>query len=124
MSYQSSLSVIDYLQEETNKTARKMAVQIDQKVVLQTPRDTGRARANWLVYVDQPLSFSSIDAVDFAGNATINTGIQKIGTAKFKSWPQINIINGLPYIERLNQGWSAQAGSFYVDKIINGVVNG
>lgn len=75
-------------------------------VVLATPVDTGRARANWQVALNQPAT-AVLDDTDRSGQATIAKGQQVVAT--YKDGAQLRITNNLPYIDRLNAGHSAQA---------------
>lgn len=95
---------------------RKIGMQALRGVVMRTPVDTGRARSNWQVSVDTPL-LTNINAyapgtklgIGEAGNAqaTIQAGSAIIDNAK--PFGMIFISNGLPYINRLEHGWSGQA---------------
>lgn len=98
---------------------RRVALNIDSALVLTTPVDTGRARSNWQVSIgktaagtiDQPMSPS-----ETVGNA-------KSELAKLRdSDDRIHITNNLPYIQRLNEGWSPQQPPGYVDTAIATVV--
>lgn len=83
----------------TESVVRKTAFDIDRELVQQTPVDTGRARSNWLPSINTPR------------NDTVETG-QKPDilpiTASYKINETIFIANNLPYIQRLNNGWSGQ----------------
>ncbi|PSL23474.1 hypothetical protein [Dyadobacter jiangsuensis] len=70
----------------------------------------GRARANWNIDINTvDLSVTeSTDAPDTV--QAINV------TAKYKVKDTIYISNNLPYIQRLNEGWSSQAPENFVDK--------
>lgn len=95
--------------EDVIKTA---ALAADSAIVLSTPVDTGAARANWIVsfaaptdrviFVDGKLSKSEASTISLAeAKKVINTW--KIGKGS------IFIANSLPYINRLDNGSSAQA---------------
>jgi hypothetical protein len=66
----------------------------------------GRARANWIFTVDAP-STATIDAVDPTGNTTKGRLEAQIKTSPVGDITYI--VNNLPYIERLELGWSKQA---------------
>jgi hypothetical protein len=85
--------------ELTEKVVRKTAFDIDNEIVAQTPVDTGRARANWLPSLSTPRT----DTVE-AGQKPDITPI----TNAYRLNDTIFITNNLPYIERLNNGWSGQ----------------
>lgn len=102
---------------ESNADAlvREVALAVDATVVIATPVDTGRARANWQVNIDSPAS-GTVEAKDQSGQAAIAEGQAVI--EKYKGNKSIHITNNLPYIGRLNEGWSAQAPSGFVEKAV------
>lgn len=102
---------------ETNADAvtRKVALAVDSAVVIATPVDTGRARSNWQVNLGGPAS-GTRGALDQTGQAAIAEGRTEI--AKYRGGSAIHITNNLPYIGRLNDGWSAQAPSGFVEKAV------
>lgn len=91
---------------------RHLALQALNGVVLKSPVDTGRFRANWNVsFGTQNLSTST--KTDKSGQETIAAGRTMID-----SLTQLNVVwlsNNLPYANRLENGWSKQAP--------NGMVN-
>lgn len=89
-----------------DQVIRKVAIDMTSRIVLRTPVDTGRARANWTVSLGSPVYASGVQ-VDKTGAATISRGTAALGA--FKAGPSIWIANGLPYIERLEDGYSGQA---------------
>lgn len=68
----------------------------------------GRARANWQVSTVFPGN-SEIEAIDPGGDATEAQGIAAVGSAQ--PFGTIWIYNNVPYIRRLEDGWSTQAPS-------------
>lgn len=87
---------------------RKVGLDMTSRIVLRTPVDTGRARANWQCAIGAPAS-GLLDVTDKTGGSTIAAASQKL--ASFKAGPSIWITNGLPYIGRLEDGYSGQAPS-------------
>jgi hypothetical protein len=67
----------------------------------------GRARANWQVDLLDPDESSQVEGEDKSGASTIATGASAIGRAQFGN--VIWLYNNLPYIVRLEYGWSQQA---------------
>lgn len=114
MSYAKSISVIGDLDAEVRKQRNELAFRIDGRLVRETPVDTGEARINWIV------SDGSADSthLDFGGDAdqAIAQGQAAIEGAKI--YTELFIQNNAPHIERLNEGWSEQAPSGYIDAII------
>lgn len=87
---------------------RKVVMEMVSRVVLRTPVDTGRARANWQTTIGAPAS-TTLEAVDKAGSGAINRGVEISG--RFPMGSTVWISNGLPYASRLEYGWSQQAPS-------------
>lgn len=83
----------------TEAVVRKTAIGIDSEIVAQTPVDTGRARSNWLPSINSPRN----DTVEIGQKPEIIS----VATG-YKLDDTIFIANNLPYIERLNNGWSQQ----------------
>lgn len=98
-----------------DRLVRRCALATDAAVVIATPVDTGRARSNWQVELGQPAS-GVLESTDKSGQGAISQGKEAI--AKYKSGTSVNITNNLPYIERLNDGWSAQAPAGFVEKAV------
>ena len=101
--------------------SKKVAGEMLQMVVVQTPVDTGQARGNWRVNVGS-VDTSTTENTDRSGQGTISKGIAAIqaggGLGKV-----VYISNSLRYIERLNNGWSMQAPANFVELSFQSVVN-
>lgn len=74
----------------------------------------GRARANW--QVRRTLTDNQLEKVDQSqdGQETVDRGLADLSKIQ-KPYGIIWIFNNLPYIVRLEQGWSSQAGQGMVD---------
>ena len=75
---------------------------------MKTPVDTGRARGNWQTTIGKPAT-GNVDAEDKGGGATI----AKVAGA-VQGWDGMGdafLSNNLPYINRLENGYSGQAPS-------------
>jgi len=84
---------------EINLVVRKISLDAYTRVTKKTPVDTGRARANWNLsvgYIDDTTTQSVMQKSPMLPK---NTGLTKA----------IYITNSLPYINRLEHGWSKQA---------------
>lgn len=99
--------------EFVGDTLRTLALDIDRRLILETPVDTGAARANWLASVGSPNGSATEET---SQQAAINKGAVTISGAG--DYSTIYVQNNLSYIQRLNEGWSEQAGSGYIDQII------
>jgi hypothetical protein len=78
-----------------------------------TPVDTGRARSNWIVRIGEASSEvrepAEVGSVLAEGQAVIS---------QYRGGSSIHITNNLPYINRLNEGWSAQASPGFVETAV------
>lgn len=108
----------DRVADNADRLVRRCALAIDAAVVLATPVDTGRARANWQVEIGA-VPTGVVEPTDKSGASAINKAKDTIasynGNAADKS---VYITNNLPYIERLNDGWSAQAPAGFVETAV------
>lgn len=96
-----------------NQIIRLVALEALKNVVLATPVDTGRARSNWFIGIDSPVE-DETDDTDYQSNLATES-------KKLLSPVGSNIIwltNNLPYIVRLNEGWSEQAPEGFVEKSV------
>lgn len=91
----------------SEKAVRKAAIAADTTVVMTTPVDTGRARANWFATVGLPANLQ-LDNTDPSG-ATAMSQAQAVIAGWKRGQGSIFITNSLPYIVPLEEGSSAQA---------------
>jgi HK97 gp10 family phage protein len=98
-------------------TLRKVALVANQTVVMATPVDTGRARANWQISIDTTIDG---EVGDMSAQAAITRN-----AAVIKGYRNGAIIlqNNVPYISALNNGSSAQAPAGFVEKAIQAAAN-
>lgn len=96
----------DKAKDRADLVVRKVALDVGSRVVMRSPVDTGRFRANWQYGVGQP-NPTVLEAVDKDGS----TSIARIsaGSATAKLGDVIYVSNSLPYALRLEAGWSQQA---------------
>lgn len=110
--------------KNADEIVRKVALAADQTITMATPVDTGRARANWQVGIGA----APAETVEYSGGGAGAAGYA-IGAAAnvvtaYKGQPGgIWLVNNLPYIQRLNEGWSAQAPAKFVEQAIDTAVN-
>lgn len=112
------------VEQGADALVRKVAMAADQAVVMGTPVDTGRARSNWIVSLGVPAT-GIIDAYapgesrsTEAANtqAALDHGEAVISRYTGGEGTSIHITNNLPYIQRLNDGYSAQAPANFVEQ--------
>lgn len=106
--------------KNTDTLMKKVILGVDQALVLATPVDTGRARANWrasigadiLETLPQPASPS-------AGAASAIKAGQDVALAyNGDGSPIVHISNNLNYMKYLNEGSSQQAPANFVNQAL------
>jgi len=94
----------------TDKAMREVlqatALKLTASIIKRTPVDTGRARGNWQVGINNKPD-SVVATTDKSGNAALSNGANTIRTAG--TTDTISVINNLPYIQKLENGSSQQA---------------
>lgn len=80
---------------------KKLVVDIDKRLVLRSPVDTGRFRANWVVG-NGNVNYTTKDSFTAANNTLEINAIKVNGQIVY-------ITNSLPYANRLEYGYSKQA---------------
>jgi len=92
--------------ENADKWVRDVVLEVTRRVVIRSPVDTGRFRANWRVSADARSTGMSA-AIDPSGAASISAAGSAVPV---KAAGQVYFLqNNLPYARRLEYGWSQQA---------------
>ena len=86
---------------------RKVSIDVLSRLVLRSPVDTGRFRANWQIGIGSVGYI--LDSFDVSGRKTIAEGTARI--EKINLGQSVWISNSLPYGPRLENGYSKQAPS-------------
>lgn len=95
------------LEEKTTRYIRAYAITLLNNLVFATPVLTGRARGSWIVSVNAPDDYQA-KLIDKNGNRVYNNGVSRI-EKRYKGLDDaIYIQSNLPYIDRLDKGWSQQ----------------
>jgi len=103
---------------------REAALAAQQALVSATPVDTGRARANWQMSVDDPIVTPREAYVEgergSTGSANTAAALSQGRKAiqDYSAGSRIHITNNLDYIDRLNNGSSAQAPGLFVERAV------
>jgi hypothetical protein len=121
---------IDKTSKTVDAEVRKICLDLLTGIVLKTPVDTGRARANWFTSIGSPSS----STINFTGDTgrgisapnrsaasaeAISRGSSVIAKA---TGNVLWITNNLPYIYRLEfEGWSRQAPAGMVRVTVNDI---
>lgn len=99
-----------------DQLVRKVCLAVDSAVVLATPVDTGRARSNWQVDLNNAPAGTLPEPASPAEGVTRATAEAAEKAKAYKAGDTVHITNNLPYIGRLNEGWSAQAPAGFVEE--------
>lgn len=110
-----SAPIGDELEAIVNGDARATALNLLNGLVRVTPVDTGRAEGNWFVSTGSP---NRSKEEERRSNQALSEGQAVILSAEDKEYPTITISNNLPYIQRLNDGYSDQAPKKFVESEI------
>jgi hypothetical protein len=82
---------------------RATVFEVGSAIIRQTPVDTGRARGNWQASVGSPIGSETSNTSEGAAIAKVNSAANaSIGDIFY-------LTNNLPYIRRLEYGYSDQA---------------
>lgn len=99
---------VKQVKEMSTRRFRRIGMHALGQVVTRTPVKAGVARANWNVTVNATEETHSFDKKDPGGGLATNAGKMVISGAKLGD--TIHLTNTVPYIERLEDGWSKQQG--------------
>lgn len=105
--------------EQARMIFQKIALDLDSRIVLGTPVDTGRARGNWFPSLNSPSTAVDLSATDKSGAVAQGRLSGVIAGAKLGD--TIWQTNNLPYILPLENGHSGQAPEGMVDINLNAV---
>lgn len=105
--------------EQARLIFRKIALELDARIVLSTPVDTGRARGNWFPSINTPATVVNPTAADKSGGAAMAAAEAVVASAEIGD--MIWFANNLPYILPLENGHSKQAPQGMVDVNLNAV---
>lgn len=91
----------------TDDVVQKITMELFRAVILRTPVDTGRARGNWECTVGRPGTKVDQSAADRAGSGALSAASGVV--SKTPAGSIVYLSNNLPYIRRLEYGYSKQA---------------
>lgn len=117
--------VADTVDRNSDTLTRRVAIKVDQVVVMGTPVDTGRARSNWITSLGSARRDTLSPYAPGEGGSTGSANAQaamdqcEAVVAHYQHGNEIHIANSLPYIGKLNEGSSAQAPANFVEESVN-----
>lgn len=97
---------VEKAKKNPEKVMRQVSIKLFSAIIKATPVDTGRARNNWFASGGIPSQETTTYGAP-QGTATIQRATAVINTAT--DWSEFTLTNNLPYIQRLEYGWSQQA---------------
>ena len=112
------------IDEATSKLAVDTALTIVGDLAFKTPVDTSQALSNWIVTLETPSSdkikphFPGEGGSTQKASAAETTNQARKMLAGKKPGQRIFITNNLPYIRRLNDGYSKQAPAGFVERAV------
>lgn len=104
-------------QKNANVVVKNIASNAIRDVCLKTPVDTGQARGNWRLKANAPDTGVYLGPAyyDKSGIATAAQGIQSIYRSNASVF---YLTNNVPYIQRLNEGYSKQAPALFIETCV------
>lgn len=102
---------VEKAKKNPEKVMRQVSIKLFSAIIKATPVDTGRARNNWFASGSTPSQETTTYGA-LQGTATIQRATTVINTAS--DWHEFTLTNNLPYIQRLEYGWSKQAPQGFV----------
>ena len=121
----------DNLHNGVTRVMRQVGLETLRDLTVSTPVDTGRARSNWLVGVNAPPT-SEIEpyAVGSKGSTgganaqmAFDAGEIVIKGFENKGDDTLYLRNNLDYIDKLNDGFSRQAGAHFIESAVKGATD-
>lgn len=109
---------------DASKVAVDVALAIVGDLAYSTPVDTSQAISNWITTLEAPANFKQDPYYQGEGGSTYRASAAetinqaKAALANKKPGQTIYITNNLPYIKRLNDGYSAQEPAGFVERAI------
>lgn len=102
-----------------DRAVKETAIAVLDTVVHKTPHDTGQARRNWQVAIRSARPINTpLEETDYEGDRTVAEGTAIIRSTARQPGQVVFITNALPYIQRLNEGWSQQAPAGFVEQCV------
>jgi len=104
--------------EKLDAVAVLTGIELTARLVGATPIDEGTAKGNWNAAINEPDHDTDEDR---RGPDAIRDASRIFQELKLSEGDTGYVSNALPYIERLNNGWSQQAPSAFVQLTVAGM---
>ncbi|MFZ5669125.1 MAG: HK97 gp10 family phage protein [Pseudomonadota bacterium] len=92
--------------ERADEVVRGVTLELASRIIVRSPVDTGRFRANWRLGVGGPVS-GTLETTDKDGQGALS-GVAA-ALPQRAAGTVLYLTNNLPYAWRLENGWSGQA---------------
>lgn len=109
--------VVQALKQFTEKHIKIIVLDATANLIEDTPRDTGWARSNWIPSIGKQREDTD-GSPEAVSQAAQQLGIAQVATSYTLERGPIYITNNVPYIRRLNDGWSKQAPAGFIQAAI------
>jgi hypothetical protein len=118
-------AIVADLARHSEDAIRRLASEVHAELVEATPIDIGWARANWVPSVGAPFLTDPITDPE-ATDVQVQLGAASAGLGAVANYTLADgaafVSNNVPYIRRLDEGWSAQAPAGFVKAAIERAV--
>lgn len=105
----------EHYREKIHKTMKMAVVECLRELITVTPVDTGRARYGYFCSVGTPSQTVPPEG-DYSTPPDANARANEMGNYTIDN--TLYITNRVPYIGRLNNGWSKQAPARFVERAV------
>lgn len=92
--------------DDADRRVREVTLEVASRIIVRSPVDTGRFRANWRLGVGGPVT-GTVEATDKTGDQT--TGAIAAALPAKAAGTVLYLSNNLPYAWRLETGYSKKA---------------
>ena len=111
-------AIVSDLETFTEQRIIQLSIGITNVLIVDTPRDTSWARANWIPSVGSAFEYDAPNE----GDPALVASIAAAGQAELLSFKLSDqstfVTNNVPYITILNEGWSKQAPAGFVQAAV------
>ena len=120
-------AIVRGLERVTERVVTKITLDVTANLIETTPVDTGWARANWIPAIGAPIVRDLTGVEATVQNASLGAGEQQqalvaVVTGYKLARGAVFVSNNVPYIIKLNDGFSRQAPSGFVQMAIRKAV--
>lgn len=125
-----TLKVVTALEGATERTVKRLTLEVTANLQERTPVDVGWARANWVPSIGNPYRISVGNLSEDERRAQLGSAQaqQQSGTAQVAATYRLSqgstfVSNNVPYIVFLNNGTSQQAPAAFVQQEIQNAID-